>query len=108
MLVAGEEGKALRLNAAIALSDSTSRRLTIKRPDGSTRVVDDPNTDPGKLPVGPTDVTTAEGLFRAGEYITYAVQNGDFPVAGRYQLKLQAQLTGQLLRSVYKTIEVEE
>lgn len=106
MLVAGEIGKKLRINAALAIDGSTTRVLTIKRPDGTSKTVTDP-ADGAVLPVGGTDVVTSEGTFLANQYVTYTTESADFPAGGRYQLKLEAQFADKTLRSVFKTVEVE-
>lgn len=113
MLVAGEYGKVLRINAGVDLGASTARQLTVTRPDGSSFTRDQTDISVGTTPVTveveDDDGSVVSRTFAANEYVQYTLQSGDITLGGRYRLKLQVDFgAGQRLLTVNKVLRVED
>ncbi len=111
VLVAGEYGKVLRINAGYDLSGATAFALTVTRPDASTFSAGTAQITVGaatiQAKVERPDGSVVQKTFIAGEYVEYTLTNGDIPIKGRYHARLQADFgAAQRLRSIDKVFRV--
>jgi len=100
-LIAGEYDKTLALNAGIELTGYTAMQLSFIRPDGTTLDIT------MGLTVGTVDLDIDGTIYPANQHILYAVQDGDFPIAGIYKRQLQVDFgPGRRRKSITDSFEV--
>ena len=101
---AGEYGVVCRINCAFDLTGATNFVLHVVRPDGTEFDVDH-----DRFTVGATDVSTELGTFTAGEYVSFTTADGEFALAGDYDLELVVDFGAtKQLRTVHEILTVDE
>ena len=82
-----EYGQTLFVQSNIDLTGATNLELYISRPHlVQVKAVVDGVT------IGTTDQTVNGVDYVTGFYVTYVIQQGDFPQAGKYEIRLEADL----------------
>lgn len=86
----GEFGNILRYNVKEDITTSTNT-VTFVDPTGKETTRD--------APVGLADVQTDRGKFSAGEYIEYTFAQGDIPIPGTWQCRVNSEFSTKTLKS---------
>lgn len=101
MLVAGESGKLVSVNAGIDLSTASEIELTIIHPRTGVATIKKLST--ADLSVGVVDSAVeierndgaiVDKTFSALQYVTFSTEEEDFPISGQYPMKLRALFPG--------------